>query len=1301
MTEIGITAQPNTAAAGEGHTFLAGGGELGALIRAKDWAATTLGAPASWPQSLKTAVRIVLTSRQPMFVWWGEHLINIHNDAYRAILGGKHPTALGEPAAEIWREIWHQIGPRAAHAISRNEGTYDKALLLMMERNGYTEETYYTFSYSPVPDDDGGTGGIICANTDYTAQIIGERQLGLLRDLAAGTAEARTIETAARLAATSLAGNPRDLPFALIYLADPERKRLTLCASSGISGSGAAAVPAEVRSDDPAPWPLWHAVSSLAAVLIPEVPQALAAALDANPWDRPPTQLVVLPLAASGQSGAAGVLVVGLNPYRLYDDTYRGFLGLVAGQIAAAITHAHAYDEERRRAEALTAIDRAKTAFFSNVSHEFRTPLTLLLGPIEDALAEAAIAPPEVQRERLDIAHRNALRLLRLVNSLLDFSRIEAGRMSACFAPTDLAALTRDLAGVFRSAIERASLTLEVDCPPLAELVYVDRDMWEKIVLNLLSNAFKFTFEGSIRVALRAVEWTAVLTVQDSGTGIPPAELPRLFDRFHRVDRAQGRTHEGSGIGLAMVQELARLHGGTVSVESEFRHGTIFTVTIPLGHAHLPPEQISAQAVASAPSGRLWVEEALRWLPETATHDTAAPANPAVPRERILIVDDNADMRDYMRRLLADRHDVRTAADGHAALAAIRAERPDLVISDVMMPVLDGFGLLTQLRQDPALADLPVVLLSARAGEEASVEGLQGGADDYLTKPFSARELLARVASILALVRARRHAAARDRALHETGERFRIALQNAPVIVYTCDLDLRYTWVTNPVRGFQAEDMIGRTDEEIRAGEDVSAFTELKLAALQSGTPMHRTIRSTVRGRPMMFDMTAEPLRNAEGAIVGLTVAAVDLTAGLETEAELRRLNETLEARVRAEVAAREEAQARLAQAQRMEALGQLAGGVAHDFNNVLQGLAGAIQIIRKRAGNAEAVTRLAGMMAESAERGAAITRRLLAFARRVELRAEAIDGTGLLADLHEMLIHTLGRGIAVIIAVEPELPPLWADRGQLETVLVNLATNARDAMPEGGTLTLRAVAKQVGEAHPAELAAGLYVQLSVIDTGIGMDAATQARAAEPFFTTKPVGQGTGLGLAMARGFAEQSGGALTIDSACGRGTTITLWLPQADSQLAVAPREPAADTLPAPAATVLLVDDEMLVRRVLAEQLADAGFIVQQADGGAMALAMLADAAVPDVLVTDLAMPGMDGVALIRAVQDRYPRLPAVLLTGYAGLGAATAAGAAIDGTFDLLRKPVSATQLADRIATLLQGGMAPPAARVATLSR
>ncbi|NHC33777.1 response regulator [Scytonema millei VB511283] len=428
---------------------------------------------------------------------------------------------------------------------------------------------------------------------------------------------------------------------------------------------------------------------------------------------------------------------------------------------------------ERKRAENdRNRAQEAMQAFFSNVSHEFRTPLTLLLSSIQETLSDLTHPPSPAQRSQLELAQRNAMRLLKLINTLLDVSRIEAGRIQAVYEPTDLATLTTELASSFESAIEQAGLQLAIDCPPLPEPVYIDRSMWEKIVLNLLSNAFKFTFAGEITVRLTAASNWVELTVQDTGIGIPAAELPRLFERFYQVKRANGRSFEGSGIGLSLVQELVKLHGGTITVSSVEGEGSCFKLLLPTGFVHLPPGQIgSPQTLDSTTTGvTAYVEEALGWLPEEAGGQMdrwageKIESTPAQPHTRtparILLVDDNADMRGYLKRLLSQRWQVETAANGAISLAQIQQQPPDLVLTDVIMPEMDGLQLLQALRADPQTKSIPIILLSARAGEEATIEGLAAGADDYLIKPFSARELMARVETHLQLARLRQEQSA-------------------------------------------------------------------------------------------------------------------------------------------------------------------------------------------------------------------------------------------------------------------------------------------------------------------------------------------------------------------------------------------------------------------------------------------------------------------------------------------------------------------------------------------------------------
>ncbi|WP_434975828.1 SpoIIE family protein phosphatase [Streptomyces cyaneofuscatus] len=740
---------------------------IGRELARVDWSATPLGEPQDWPQSLRTAVSILLSSKFAMWMAWGPELTFFCNEAYRRdTLGQKYPWALGRPSAQVWSEIWDDIAPRIDTVLNSGEATWDEGLLLFLERSGYTEESYHTFSYSPLRDDGGAVVGMLCVVSEDTKRVIGDRRMATLRDLGSDPSVIRTEQEMLDFAGEQLSRNPYDLPFTLTYLFQDDGS----ARRASVTGLGAAhPAAADILPADPAPcWPA-DTPARGESVLVPLDGEPFTG-LPTGAWEKAPTQALVVPLLQQG-GAPYGFLVAGLNRFRALDEDYRGFLELVAGHMAAGVASARSYQAQQRRAEELAELDRAKTTFFSNISHEFRTPLTLIMGPVQELREQLADAEPRV-REELEAVHRNGLRLGKLVNTLLDFSRIEAGRMQASYEPVDLASVTGALASVFRSAVENAGLDFPVECEPLPEPVYIDRGMWEKVVLNLLSNALKFTFDGSIRVSVGVQDDGAVVRITDTGIGVAAEEMPRLFERFHRIENARSRSNEGSGIGLALVKELVGLHGGVITADSAEGEGTSFTIRLPFGSAHLPADAVRAEAGddTSPDAAAPFVQEALRWLPSERTGVAVgephrvpqavgeAPAARLSAQARVLIADDNADMREYLSRLLRGAgYQVHAVDDGQQALEAIRADAPDLVVSDVMMPRLNGLSLVRALRTDSRTASVPVVLLSARAGQEASIEGLQAGADDYLVKPFAAAELLARVEANVKLARLRNH----------------------------------------------------------------------------------------------------------------------------------------------------------------------------------------------------------------------------------------------------------------------------------------------------------------------------------------------------------------------------------------------------------------------------------------------------------------------------------------------------------------------------------------------------------------
>jgi signal transduction histidine kinase/CheY-like chemotaxis protein/serine phosphatase RsbU (regulator of sigma subunit) len=889
--------------------WLAGAGETGHDLLAVDWAATPLGPIESWPAALGTIVRVLVSSRFSMWMAWGEELTFFCNEAYRRdTLGRKYPWALGRPAREVWAEIWPDIGPRIATVLRTGQATWDEGLLLFLERSGYEEETYHTFSYSPLSDEQGRIAGMLCVVSEETERVIGERRLATLRDLGAISTEVHEEGAFLEAAAAALAHNRRSLPFAAIYLFEPDGAA-RLAATCGIE-RGHPAVPERLSPEGQDPvWPIGRILREGAAQVIVDLSGARFAGLPVGAWPHPPKQAAIAPLLDPGGGPPFGFLVAGINRYRPLDAVLRSFYSLIAQRLAAGVASARAYAAERDRAEQLAALDRAKTAFFSNVSHELRTPLTLMLAPLEDALTEDRPMDPEA----VELVHRNGLRLLKLVGALLDFSRLEAGRLRPWFRPTDVGALTTELVGTFREACDRAGIALKVEVRPVPGEVYLDPDLWERIVLNLVSNAFKFTPAGAITVTLGPGEDARSLSVSvaDTGIGIPSAELERIFERFHRVTTPEARSHEGTGIGLSLVRELVELHGGRIEVESRLGSGSRFTVTIPLGREHLPDDQVSdVPADTASGLGGLFAEEAGSWMPADVPQDEdlvapfprASGNGSGPPGPRVLVADDNPDLRRYLTRLLSRFWRVEAVANGREALRRALECPPDLLLTDVMMPELDGFELVARLRDDPRTRELPIIVLSARAGEAAKIEGLGAGADDYLSKPFSGRELLARVRSHLDLSLVRRQAGeevdAQRRLLEQT-------LRQLPAGVVLSDARTGRTVIANE----QVERILGHPVPNSWAisGRNSGRMLDLDRRPLElEEIPL---VRATRRGevvqdmrvlyrRPDGCVVTilfgAAPVTDESGEIIAGVVVFQDISARVRDERLLARQRDIL-----------------------------------------------------------------------------------------------------------------------------------------------------------------------------------------------------------------------------------------------------------------------------------------------------------------------------------------------------------------------------------------------------------------------
>jgi signal transduction histidine kinase len=1149
--------------------FLAGGGEMGAHMRELDWSKTSLGRPDGWPQSLRSTVSMLLPSKAQICLFWGPEFTVLYNDAYRPAFGVKHPYALGRPGREAWSEIWDsQLHGLLADVVRTGEAFWARDLLFQLERHGFPEETYFDVSYDPVRVESGAVGGVYCIVTETTERVVGERRLALLRDLAARNATARTEREACALAIETLAARSHDIAFALVYLDDA------------------------LQSATP------HAVERLADT----------------------RRDLVHTLAIPSTSGRAARLVVGVNARRPFDDQYRSFLDLVADQFGTALANARAYEDERHRAEALAALDRAKTAFFSNVSHEFRTPLTLLLGPTE----EAATTPGGVlQGADLETVYRNAQRLLKLVNALLDFSRIESGRVRASFEPIDLASVTSDIASAFRSATERAGIDLIVDCPPLPDAVFVDRDMWEKVVLNLLSNALKFTFAGSITVSLAWQGPDVALTVRDTGVGIAPEDLPHVFDRFYRGERDRARTHEGSGIGRALVRELVTMHGGSVAVASEVDKGTTFRVSIPTGAAHLPADRIgAARAQTSTATGPMpYVSEALRWLPpvEESARPVAPVPDAGVSLARVLVADDNADMREYMTRLFGDRWAVDAVSDGAAALASAERNRPDVILADVMMPGLDGFELLRALRANPATRTVPVVLVSARAGEEARIEGLDAGADDYIVKPFAARELVARVQAQIVRSKMRSleeaHAARLTSIFEHTP--VGVAILRGPTHVFE--------YANREYLGMVGHrPVIGKPVREALPELEGQGLFELLDEVYRSGVPhVGRSAQVMIdRGGAQrdetFFDFVYQPLTE-DGRVIGLTAVCFEVT-------------ELAKARRAAELANR--------------AKDEFLAMLGHELRNPLAPILTALQLMNLRG-----VT--------GAERERQIIERQVKHV--VRLVDDLLDVSRITRGMVQLRKERLRLADVVTKAIEIASPSIEdrrhtlqvdfhgglevdGDAARLAQVFANLLNNAAKYTDPAGTIRVRT--ERVGDA----------VQVHVTDTGRGIAPEMLPRVFDLFMQERQdlgrVQGGLGIGLAIVRSLVEAHGGSVRAESmGRGKGATFTVTLPLAISAAPIRSVDPpAAVFAPAPGSRILLVDDNHDAATVLADSLRELGHDVLVAHDGPTALVAVAEYR-PQIALLDLGLPVMDGFELADRLRGEsgLSDLTLIAVTGYA----------------------------------------------------
>ncbi|KZW00758.1 hypothetical protein EXIGLDRAFT_720395 [Exidia glandulosa HHB12029] len=899
----------------------------GQRIIAYPWHTTSLGPLDDWLPEFKCCVLGILDMPECVSVWVGEGPIAVYNDSYPKLLGNKHPQALGKPMRDVHSEIWQDLEDDVRQAFA-GHSIHRKNHLLFVNRNtpgvAAPEEFYYNRTYIPWRTN-GRILGIVSHSTETTAEVLACRRLSTLRDMQLRTVSTSTVSEFYAATLEALEVNALDLPFVLVYGAKPEynkkkpaqgqdekegdreptRYRLSLVGSLGVpeghpsaqaevlvklgsaddclssaeststAGDETSSSWASSRSFRNAPhhdaWPFTDVLAARGNLVTVFPLGSRVDGFAQRGWDYPCTHAVAFAIGAGGKDGpAGGVVVIGLNPCRPYDADYANFVRMLSCQMTTGLTTVIDCENQMQRMEELASIDRAKTTFFSNVSHELRTPLTLILGPVEDILGEPI--PVEV-RTRLEVVLRNASRLHRLVNSVLDFSRLKAGRVNK-FVPVDLGALTANFASLFRSAIERGRVQYSVECDE-GPLVYLDPDSWEKIVTNIISNAFKYCLKGTIEVRVQFTRKEAIFSCSDTGCGIPEKELDNIFTRFHRV-ACTARSHEGTGIGLSLTHETVKALGGRLEVASVYGQGSTFTVTLPLGTSHIPPERLNAEAEpvrgvtrGLQRYGARMVEEAAEWATNdsaprtpsassdgisTATSETAFEVGyTAEKREPVIVVaDDNADLRQYCTMLLSSKYKILTFADGRSALDYVRKHEVDLILSDIEMPRMDGYAFLSAVREDANLNLLPFILLSAHAGSEARVVGLNAGADDYLVKPFSSKELLARVKTHVELGQGRRELEAR--------------VQDRTKLLIEIESQLRLKVAEEQHMRKQQEIVVDLTSHELRNPLNATwQNAELVEDALE-------------RLRPLIPEEGATALNEAQGAIESIALSVAHQT---------------------------------------------------------------------------------------------------------------------------------------------------------------------------------------------------------------------------------------------------------------------------------------------------------------------------------------------------------------------------------------------------------------------------------------